>query len=68
MWPEGVTLGVNGSSFFLEVRQIVGWTAMANSFFRYLWKTWGGADNRPPALRGLRIGPVDSEIRGRGSK
>ena len=31
MWPGGVTFGVIGSSFFfLEMCQIVGWTAMAN--------------------------------------
>ena len=62
MWPGGVTFGVIGSSFFLEMCQIVGWTAMANwrrvapPFFRYLRKTWGGVDNRPPPGR-ARVNP-----------
>ena len=30
MWPGGVTFGVIGSSFFSEMCEIVGWTAMAN--------------------------------------
>ena len=63
MCPGGVTFGVIGSSFFLEMCQIVGWAAMeiwrryAPPFFRYLRKTWGGRITAPPppAVRGLNL-------------
>ena len=47
--PGHVTFGVSGSSF-LEMCQIVGWTAMANlpPFSRYLRKTLRGVEINPP--------------------
>ena len=46
---------------FLEMCQIVGWTAMANlaalrtAVFSLSAKNLRGADNRPPAVRGLNL-------------
>ena len=66
MWPGGVTFGVIGSSFSFSffflggMCQIVGWTAMANlaalraAVFSLSAKNLRGADNLPPAVRGLK--------------
>ena len=60
MWPGGVTFGVIGSSFFGNVSNcwLNNYGKFGASFFLYLRKTWGGADNRPPGRARVKTAPV----------